>query len=346
MELRKLEKAPDRPRSGKNPIAEQMQAIVRLLSPEERRALLRRSNWRGLGESGFTSGVLAAAAALTVYWPNPLSIVVALLLIGSRQLGLAILMHEAAHRSLLRSAGWNDRVGAWLCAAPLLLDLFEYRNTHQQHHLYTGMRYDGQSGDPDLVLVRFYPLSRKGLRRWLWRDLTGRVMWRVNALPVTTRLGYRIVGPRGPVPGPQGQQPIARQIVDIWKHFHRSIIFYAVLAAGLLLAGWWLPLLLWFVAWYCVYPLFLRIRLIAEHGMVERSPNLLANTRTTLAAWWERLLFAPHHVHYHLEHHLMPAVPCYRLPQLHCLLKKKGALDQAEIASGYAQILRLASARE
>ena len=43
-----------------------------------------------------------------------------------------------------------------------------------------------------------------------------------------------------------------------------------------------------------------------------------------------RLLF-PHHVNYHLEHHLYPAVPHYRLPRLHRLLAEKGALDGAEV---------------
>ena len=39
----------------------------------------------------------------------------------------------------------------------------------------------------------------------------------------------------------------------------------------------------------------------------------------------------PHHVNYHLEHHLYPAVPHYHLPRLHRLLRDKGALDGAEV---------------
>ena len=41
-----------------------------------------------------------AAMALVAVWPNPLTIVAALFVIGARQLGLAVLMHEASHRSL------------------------------------------------------------------------------------------------------------------------------------------------------------------------------------------------------------------------------------------------------
>jgi len=39
----------------------------------------------------------------------------------------------------------------------------------------------------------------------------------------------------------------------------------------------------------------------------------------------------PHHVNYHLEHHLYPAVPHYHLPRLHRLLRAKGVLEGAEV---------------
>jgi fatty acid desaturase len=44
-----------------------------------------------------------------------------------------------------------------------------------------------------------------------------------------------------------------------------------------------------------------------------------------------RLVLFPHHVNYHLEHHLYPAVPHYHLPRLHRLLRDKGALAAAEV---------------
>src|SRR5437763_12406945 len=49
------------------------------------------------------------------------------------------------------------------------------------------------------------------------------------------------------------------------------------------------------------------------------------------ANWLGRALLFPHHVNYHLEHHLYPAVPHYRLPALHRLLEQKGALAGAEV---------------
>jgi fatty acid desaturase len=79
----------------------------------------------------------------------------------------------------------------------------------------------------------------------------------------------------------------------------------------------------------------LRLRAICEHGAVTdlRSPLTAARSNRTggsLANLLGRLLF-PHHVNYHLEHHLYPAVPHYHLPSLHRLLAERGALADAEV---------------
>ena len=104
--------------------------------------------------------------------------------------------------------------------------------------------------------------------------------------------------------------------------------------------------LLWVIAYLVIYPLIARIRQVAEHGNVpdlyDLDPRL--NTRTTYANPLERLLFCPNHVNYHLEHHLLASVPCYRLPELHRKLKAKGFYDGYEdsIATSYLDVIRRA----
>jgi fatty acid desaturase len=71
----------------------------------------------------------------------------------------------------------------------------------------------------------------------------------------------------------------------------------------------------------------------------------LRNTRTTLAAWWERLLVAPNRVNFHLEHHLLMTVPHHNLPALHQILRARGAIDAGCLAPNYAAVLRLAASR-
>jgi fatty acid desaturase len=109
-------------------------------------------------------GLITASFALVAVWPHPLTIVGALFVLGGRQLGLAVLMHEAAHRTLLRSRRANDWVGNWLCAYPIWSDLRPYRPYHLQHHARTWT-----AEDPDLALASPFPITRASLGRKIVR---------------------------------------------------------------------------------------------------------------------------------------------------------------------------------
>ena len=63
-------------------------------------------------------GLIAASMALVAYVPNVLTVVVALCIIGTRQLGLAVVMHESAHHTLFTNRRLNDFVGNWLAGLP------------------------------------------------------------------------------------------------------------------------------------------------------------------------------------------------------------------------------------
>src|SRR5262245_28346139 len=63
--------------------------------------------------------VIGAAVALYLWRPSPVTLVAAIVVIGARQLGLMVLMHEAAHWLLFTSGRANTWVGTWLCAAPV-----------------------------------------------------------------------------------------------------------------------------------------------------------------------------------------------------------------------------------
>src|SRR5439155_605505 len=143
------------------------------VSPAERRALLAMSPSRAWLSIGINWGLVAGAFALVAWAPNPLSVVVALFVIGGRQLGFAVLMHEAAHHTLFRNHWLNDVVGNWLCAYPVWSDLYPYRAYHLQHHAKTGT-----AEDPDLSLAAPFPVTRASLRRKIWRDLTGQTGWK------------------------------------------------------------------------------------------------------------------------------------------------------------------------
>lgn len=73
--------------------------------------------------------------------------------------------------------------------------------------------------------------------------------------------------------------------------------------------------------------------------MVDDREDPNVNTRTTYANWIERMLFAPHNVNYHLEHHMLMGVPCYNLPKTHRLIKERGFYMNGTLASNYLEIL-------
>jgi fatty acid desaturase len=286
------------------------------LSRDELDALLRTNDWRGALSIALDWGIVFAAMALVAIWPNPLSIVAALFAIGARQLGLAVLMHEAAHGALFRSRRLNEWAGQWLCAYPIWADLHPYRRYHLRHHA-----KNWTAEDPDLSLATKHPVSAASMRRKIWRDLSGQVAWkRVRAI-------------------------LRRDLADApaAEALRGVALTNAVLLGVLWLAGHPALYLLWVGAWFTTYSLVTRIRSIAEHNMVPDPADEMRNTRTTLASAWERLLIAPNRVNYHLEHHLLMTVPLYRLPRLHRLLAERGALDGALVDRGYLGVLRRAA---
>jgi fatty acid desaturase len=251
--------------------------------------------------------------ALFVWWPNPLTFVLAVMVIGARQLGLAILMHDAAHGLLFADRRLNEWVGSWLCAAPVFTSLQLYRPYHLTHH-----RHTQQAEDPDLGLSAPFPITRKSLWRKIARDLSGRTAYQ-------RRL-----------------EQFRRGLAKEGKAFIVNLVLLGALAAA---GYWWLYPLLWLVPLATWYQLVSRVRNIAEHAVVPDNDDPLRNTRTTLANFLERLFVAPYWVNYHLEHHLFMFVPCWRLPSAHRALLATGLRDRMEIQPGYAAVLRLATSR-
>lgn len=304
------------------------------LTSDEIRPLAVRSDLWGAWMVAHCWLVIGAALALFAVWPNVLTFLAAVILIGSRQLGLAILMHEAAHNALFASRRLNEFAGEWLCGRPILADLFEYRTYHLKHHRHTQTEVD-----PDLKLSRPFPCTRASLRRKLIRDLTGRTGLKQRSQQIMFALKMA-----GEVEGQPSSQDLAQAFSG--PVLGRALVANAVIFAMMWAVGawwWWfafwaLPLLTWF-------QLVLRVRNIAEHGAVEFSDDPLRNVRTTRAGPLMRLILAPYWVNYHLEHHLVMHVPARNLPKLHEMMVAKGHAAEMEIGRSYWDVLAKASSR-
>jgi fatty acid desaturase len=297
-----------------------------VFSKQELAELRRMEDWRSWVSVLGNWALVFAAMAMVAVWPNPLTVVLALFLIGARQLGMAILMHEASHYSLFSSKRVNDWVANWLCAYPVWSDLAAYRRYHMSHHARTWTR-----DDPDLSLATPFPVTRESLRRKFWRDLSGQTGWKRVKYTLRRDLGL-------------GDFKMSRTD-DSARAFRGMLASNAVLLAGLTLLGHPALYLLWVVAFLTTNMLVTRIRAIAEHSMITDPSDPLQNTRTTLASPLERLFVAPNRVNYHLEHHLLMTVPHYKLPEMHRLLRERGAIEGANVVRGYREVLRRASSK-
>jgi fatty acid desaturase len=292
--------------------------ITQAMSPAEVRWWSRRSNWHGARMVAANWAAIAAIFAGVAWWTNPFTVLLGLFLLGGRQLGLAVLMHECGHGTLFASRRANDWVGQWLCAVPVLTDMHRYARGHTGHH-----RFAGTPKDPDLGNYRSYPVSQASFRRKVLRDLTGRTGWKL----LSGRFGDSdaLFGARRSRPDTLGFLAVVA-------------VLWAVLAA---FGHGWLALL-WPAAFLTTYLLFARLRQVAEHGGVPDlfDPDPRRHTRTTRARWWERIFVAPNFVNFHLEHHLAAGVPCYRLRRFHEALQARGVLDGVEVPQGYPAVLR------
>jgi fatty acid desaturase len=245
--------------------------------------------------------------------------------VGNRQLGLFILMHDAAHGALHPNRAVNDWVGKWLCG----FDLHAYRAYHLQHH-----RFVQQTDDPDLGLSVPFPITRPSLWRKVVRDLTGQTFYKQRFGNLAARLKT------------PGDVPRWRVLIDEATQQKLFLIANALGFAAFLALGvgsawitmWLLPMATWLA-------LITRLRNISEHALVaQNEPDPLRHARTTHANWFARIVIAPYWVNYHCEHHMFTQIACWNLPRAHRLLKRQGATDRMALETSYFALLRKATA--
>jgi fatty acid desaturase len=309
-----------------------------LLTRDEIKTFTRTSNVAGVVAIAWSWIVIAGCFVALALVPHPLVFAGAVILLGGRQLALAVAMHEAAHGSLFRTPWLNDHVTDWLCARPVWSDMARYRKHHLGHHAHTGTERD-----PDLGLAPAEPMSRGSLARKLLRDVTGASgLRRVLALlAIDAELLKFDVGGN---PTRAKRRSAGYHLRALARNAWRPLIANAVLFGILAFAGHAWVYGAWVVAYLTMFSLVLRVRSLAEHACTERTADQLRNTRTTRAGLLARMTFAPLHVNYHLEHHLLPTVPWWRLPALHRMLRARDALPSESLATGYLDVLRRVSA--
>ena len=293
------------------------------LSPDALRPLQQLSTARSLSALAGTWSLIAISIVAAL-WSGQWAVwLVAALIVGRCQHALAVLMHDAAHYRLLDHRGLNDFVGQWLCAKPIASHLHLYRMVHLRHH-----RYLHTEQDPDLSLSAPFPCGRQSFVRKLLRDASG-----VSALVMRGYVTVDKTSDRMRFTPRQG---------NLFRYWSPQTLatrgLAALIVGGLIHAGYgWALLALWVLPLLIVYQVILRARGVLEHAAVPDKSDPLRNARTVVSPNPVAQFFLnPHHVGYHLEHHLYPGVPHYHLPRLHAALAATGRFGGALVERRYA----------
>jgi fatty acid desaturase len=183
-------------------------------------------------------------------------------------------------------------IGMIACASPVGSPWHATRARHLAHH-----RFITTPEDPDLPLHDTSDkASRWALIRYFGLGLLGgyAVLVLLNGAPPNVDRSQRIRDLRN----------LAITQLVLW-------------GAAWFALGWWVYPLLWVLPLITLTTVCHLIRSFIEHAVLtEERPehdNLLISIASNRA---ERALLAPFNMNYHAEHHLYPAVPARRLPEL------------------------------
>lgn len=304
--------------------ADQERAKLRL-APKVVRRLTRLSDGRAAlavltNVLGAVAGIVPALVELnawTVLW--------AFIAVPAAAHGFAILSHEAVHYRLFSARWLNEAVGR-CCGLLIGVSMCTYRVVHRLHHNHLYQR----DLDPDLALMAGYPRGKYYLLKKLAIDLTG----------ITAYKNYSYFMGR-PAKNAETDQRV-KPLDDTSPRLRRQakqdrvlvLVFHAAMLSGAVYSGWWPEyLLLWFLPLITIFQVILRIRAVLEHGAVTDFSSPLTAARTNIVPSGLGWLIFPHHVNYHIEHHLYPAVPHYNLAACHRAFAEAGMLEGAEVMS-------------
>jgi fatty acid desaturase len=261
------------------------------------------------GARNALSVVALWAGIVGLFWAaveidHPVAWVAAFLLMGSVFARLAILGHEAAHRLLFARKKVNDLVGRWVLSYPAFVPFDIYRRSHFAHH-----KEEFGPHEPDLNLYNGYPITRASFRRKLTRDAVGISGWK-NLKPLLLAVRRK------------ASRPLALRILGT------QAVLLAVLAA---VGRPELYLVLWLAPWMTAWRVINRLRAVAEHGGMTRSPDRRLTTHSVRQRWAARFWMVPYNTGWHLAHHVDMGVPWRNLPRLHRELVASGwVVDELE----------------
>lgn len=263
---------------------------------------------------------IAAFIAAGVYFDNLAVTLVAIFLISTRQMALALLLHEQVHRLGMRSkyADWFVNVFA---VYPLFVTTVEdYAKVHLSHH-----KYCFTKNDPDFI--------RKSGKEWTFPKSAGQLL--LIALKDLAAMNLiRLI--RGKT-AHKTDEFERRNPSPKWLR----IAFFAVAAAVLTaIGGWTIFLIYWVIPAMTVTQLMVRWIAVCEHQYNIENGTIHETTPLIRLNWWQRTLMPDLNFGLHAYHHMHPGVSFTNLPKVHAIYQREGLVDESAIFHGQAAYLR------
>lgn len=228
--------------------------------------------------------------------------------------------HDGTHLSLHPNKYVSVTLGLFFSAMLVTYMEMGFAFEHWNHH-----RYCNKSKDPDIKVL-------SGLKTWWQRILFTRIVYNLNYAKILFRvLMKKPLGFHYKLPF---KDPALRAFC--WLNLAFSLFWLGVYVA--------LTIYDWRIFPFCVLaPTLVGLVLSGSQSYIDHagteSDALWANSRTRISAIATALWFGGN---YHLEHHLYPGVPAYRLPKVHRILREQGLIEKARppIEHGFWGIYR------
>lgn len=273
--------------------------------------------------------VLTAGLAWLAEASGGLSVrILVLPIIAALQNHLQILLHEGAHFQIHPKKRWNDLMTNVFCAVPFFGLISHYRHFHLAHHKYL---LDPEE-DPEVGFYaeqnHFFEKKRApGLLWMLILDVCGyhyfQFFFSYNLYLLRE---MRKAGALRPARG---------EWLAVGLTLAPALALVLPLHAGKMMLFYWLlpqPTFMF---------LFLKLQGYGEHtARARRIEDCTFSHELGLGA---RFFIYPLNSDLHLEHHLYPSVPWYRLRRLHQRLARDGGTDPASLRGyffGRTSVLR------
>ncbi len=257
--------------------------------------------------------------------PVRVGLALALGLIGGHGMHLLTFVgHEGMHTNLHRNKYVSAALALLFASLVPFFFIVGFAMTHWKHH-----RFTGQNIDPD---VQIYSQYRNFLPRFFLARSKGVRIYTKNAVRMALGLAW-----------PENTKLPFTEREMRWiarSNFALGLVSVAVYAV-IWHRSLWLGCTVMLIPYITLYVLSSMRAYIEHTGTV---PGRYRDSRSYTSRIYTALFFGSN---FHLEHHQYPAVPCYRLPELHRYLKERGVLDAAgaQVERSFVGALRYTTGR-